>query len=99
MKFNPKTLNINIKKADNFLLRLKGFMFKNDKITYGLLFDNCNSIHTFFMLQTIDVIMTDEKNNILYCYQNLKPFKIIWPKKNVKKVYELPNGIIKMIKK
>lgn len=67
-------------------------MFKKKKIDYGLCFPRCNSIHTFFMLQPIDVIMTDKNNKILYIYSNLKPWKIILPKKNVYYTYELPIG-------
>lgn len=39
-----------------FLCRLKGFMFTKN-IDKALLFDRCNSIHTFFMKENIDVIM------------------------------------------
>ena len=94
MKFTPQKLNIPIKKANNLFLKIKGFMFKKDKINYGLLLNNCNSIHTLFMKQKIDVIMTDKNDNILYYYQNLKPFRIIFHKKKVKKIYELPAGTI-----
>ena len=59
-------------------------------INYGLCFPKCNSIHTFFMLENIDVIMTDKNYNILYIYKNLKPNKIILPKKNVYYTFELP---------
>ena len=67
-------------------------MFKRKKINYGICFPKCNSIHTFFMFQSIDVIMTDINNKILYIYPNFKPWKIILPKKNVYYTYELPLG-------
>ena len=60
------------------------------KINYALLFNKCNSIHTFFMKCNIDVIMCDKNNKILYYYNNLRKNKIIWPKKNVYKIIELP---------
>ena len=66
-------------------------MFKK-KIDYSLLFDKCNSIHTFFMKENIDVIMCDKEDNILYYYNDLKKNKIILPKKNVYKVYETPSN-------
>lgn len=72
-----------------FYKRLKGFMFTKN-INKALLFNNCNSIHTFFMKENIDVIMCDKNNTILYYYQNLKKNKIILPKKNVYKTYETP---------
>lgn len=65
-------------------------MFQIEPFEYGLCFPKCNSIHTFFMYQNIDVVMTDENNRILYFYQNLKPWKIIGPKKGVYYTYEFP---------
>lgn len=64
-------------------------MFKK-KIDHALLFDRCNSIHTFFMNSNIDVIMCNKDNKIIYYYNNLPKNKIIWPKKNVHKTIELP---------
>lgn len=80
---------ISIKECNTFTSRLLGFMFKKN-INTALLFNNCNSIHTFFMKENIDVIMCDKSNNILYYYNNLPKNKIIFPKKNVSKTIELP---------
>ncbi len=81
-----------------FFNRLFGLAFIKEKIDYGICFPKCNSIHTFFMKQEIDVVMTDINNNVLYMYDNLKPNKIILPKKNVYYTYELPAGSIKKTK-
>ena len=89
--------NIKIKKCTSFKDRLIGLMFKKN-INYGLFFPNCNSIHTFFMLENIDIIMTDKNNKILYLYKNLKPWKIILPQKKVKNTYELPKNSINNLK-
>ena len=71
-------------------------MFKKN-INYSLCFPKCNSIHTFFMFKNIDVIMTDKDYNILYMYKNLKPFRIVLPKKNARvkreQIYNLQGGI------
>lgn len=98
MKLNVKQLNIEIKECNSFLQKTIGFMFKKKTITYGLVFNKCNAIHTFFMRQPIDVIMTDINHHILYSFISLKPNKIILPKKNVYYTYELPIGSIKKIK-
>lgn len=89
MKLIYNNKNIDIKDCDTFFSRLKGFMFKK-KIDSALLFNKCNSIHTFFMKQNIDVIMCDKDNNVIYYYNDLKKNKIIWPKKKVYKTIELP---------
>ena len=80
---------IEIYECKSYFSRLKGFMFKKE-ITNALLFDHCNSIHTFMMKSNIDVIMCDKDNIILYYFNNLGKGKIIWPKKKVTKVIELP---------
>ena len=83
--------------ANTFYKKLKGFMFKKN-INHALLFRNCNGIHTFFMKEEIDVILTDKDNNILYLYPKLKKCKILLPKKNVYNTYELPKGTINNLK-
>ena len=91
--YNDK--EINIRNCNNFFSRLLGFMFKKN-IDYALLFNHCNSIHTFFMKSNIDVIMCDKYNNIIFYYNNLEKNKIIFPKKNVSKVIELPVDYFKI---
>ena len=91
MKLSDDKKEIELKECKSFYRRLRGFMFKKN-INYALLFDRCNSIHTFFMKENIDVIMCDKDNNVLFFYRNLSKGKIIWPKKGVKKVFEVPVG-------
>ena len=90
LKFN----NIKIIKADTFFKRLFGLMFKKN-ITYGMLFKNCKSIHTFFMLDTIDIVTTDKNDNIVKVYKNVKPGKILIGPKGTKNIYELPKNTLK----
>lgn len=85
---------IEIKKCTDFKNRLLGFMFIKKKLNYGLYFPNCNSIHTFFCFQNLNIIMTDKNNKILYIYKNVKPNKIIY-KKGIKNIYEFSNNSIK----
>jgi len=84
---------VEIDECDIFFKRLIGFMFRKKEIKDGKRFPKCNSIHTFFMFQKIDVIMTDKNNKIIKMYKNLKPWKIILPKRNVYYTYEFPVGI------
>ena len=66
MKIILKNKEINVKTCQKFKDRLLGMMFKKEKLNYGLCFPKCNSIHTFFMRDSIDVIMTNKENKILY---------------------------------
>ncbi len=77
-----------VKEAKTFTQKLKGLMFQK-KFDYILKFKT-NSIHTFFMKTNIDVILTDKNGKIMYIYRNLKPNKIILPKKGVKYTFEMP---------
>jgi len=81
--------NIKVKVCNNFFNRFKGFMFTKN-INYGLCFPRCNSIHTIFMFKPIDVIMTDKDYKVLYIFKNVKPYRIILPKKNVYYTFEFP---------
>ena len=80
-----------VKECKSFWSRFKGFMLEKN-INIGLYFNHCNSIHTFFMKENIDVIMCDAHNTILYYYSNVGPNKVFLPKKGVVKVLELPVG-------
>jgi len=91
MKLIYQNKEINLIDCKSFFSRFKGFMLTKN-IDKALLFNNCNSIHTFFMKKNIDVILCNKDNEILYYYNNLSPNKIILPKKNVSKVFELPTN-------
>lgn len=71
---------INVKKAITMKDKIQGLMFKNN-INYGLFIPNCNHIHTFFMKDNIDVLFLNQKNVVIYKYQNM-------PKNRTFKVYE-----------
>ena len=88
---------IDIIEAKTFKDRLFGLMFK-ENINYCLLFKKCNSIHTFFMKEKIDIVMTDKNNRILYIKKGLDKNRIILPKKGVYNTYEFPNNFIKDLK-
>ena len=88
--------NMEIKEATTFFQKLKGLMFKRN-FNYILKLKT-NGIHTFFMKTNIDVILTDKKGKVLYIYKNIKPNRIILPKKHVKYTYETKEGYLKDIK-
>lgn len=78
----------------SFSERFKGLMFVKN-FDYCMRFSKCNSIHTFFMSTNIDVVMTDKDDNVLFIFKNVKPWRVILPKKDVYNTYELPSGSIK----
>ena len=89
MKLRYQDKKIELIECKSFFSRFRGFMLKKN-IDYALLFKHCNSIHTFFMCEAIDVIFCNEENEVLYYYRNFTPHHVIWPRKGATRVYELP---------
>ena len=92
MKLKLNNKYIDIIEAKSFKMRLYGLMGKTN-IDYGMLFSECNSIHTFFMKEDIDVIGLNEFNEIIFIERNLSKNKIIKINHDIKKtsILELPN--------
>lgn len=93
MKLLINENTIEVLYANYFKLRLIGLMGKKN-INKGIFFPHCNSIHTFFMKEEIDILMLDENYKIIYAFKNFKKNKIIY-KKNIKHIIELPKNTIK----
>lgn len=91
LKINTTFLDIYV--AKNFYDRLMGLMGKTN-ISYGVLFPQCNSIHTFFMKEAIDVIGLNEKNEIIFIKRNVTKNKIIKINTEIKKtsILEIPQN-------
>lgn len=96
--FNKNKTTIKLKYAKTFTQRLRGLMLKHD--IKPILFIQSKlgrynaSIHTHFMLKTIDIIFIN-KNNIIKETVTLKPWKIYIPKTtDIKYIIELPKNTI-----
>lgn len=96
MKLKINNQIINLEKANTPIKRLVGFMFQRN-ISTALVFKT-KSIHTFFMKENIDVIITNKDNITIDFKKNLEKNKIIF-NKNAYYIYELPNNFIKNLKK
>ena len=90
MKLKYRDKEIELVECKSFFSRFRGFMLCKN-INRALLFKRCNSIHTFFMISNIDVILCNEENVILYYYKDMGPNRVILPKAGVTRVYEVPS--------
>ena len=83
---------LKIVEALSFNERLYGLMGKIN-ISFGMLFPKCNSIHTFFMKEDIDVVGLNDKSEIVFLELNVSKNKIIKIHLSAKKtsILELPN--------
>jgi uncharacterized protein len=66
--------------AATFLDRLKG-LFRYRKKEVLLFMVPCNSIHTFWLSQPIDIAFVDQKGLVLASYKKVQPFKVLREKK------------------
>lgn len=71
-------------------------MLQKKKLTYGLYFPKCSSLHTFFMRQPIDILMINSHHQIVAYYKNVKPWKII-SNQQACACLEFSTGILKNI--
>ena len=96
MKLLINNQTIYLDKANTFSKRFFGLMGKRN-IKKGLFFSKCNSIHTFFMKEEIDIIMIDKDKKIVYIKENVTKNKIIY-KKEAYHTIELPKNSINNLK-
>ena len=87
-----------IKIAEGFFNRLFGLIFKKElSNSEGLLFENCNSIHTLGMKYCIDAAFLNKSNEVIAIFCSLKPFRFTPFIKDASKVLELKSGFTKSI--
>ncbi len=80
--------------ARDFWSRFMGIMLKKDLgREEALVFPKCNSIHTCFMRFPIDIIFVDEKGTIREIIDSLKPWRLLFPRRNVKHTIEVRAGL------
>ena len=85
--------------ANDFKSRLVGLMGKTN-IDYGMLFPNCNSIHTFFMKEEIDIVGLDINHEVIYKAECVSKNQVIRVKneQNKTSILELPKNASKKLK-
>src|SRR5665648_397063 len=93
IKYNQKILSSNIKIANDIASRVIGLMFRQKpQNSDGLLLEPCNSIHTFFMRYSLDVVFLSKRNEVVKVIRGLKPWRATLIYFKAKKTLELPAG-------
>lgn len=90
---------IKIIEAKSFLKKLLGLMGKSN-FDYGMLFRRTNSIHTFFMKESIDVLGINQNNEVIFKILSMPKNKTLIIKNKIKNtsIIELPSNTSKKIK-
>lgn len=90
---NKNVLASNMKVADSFYTKLVGLTFKDELPNCdAMLFNQCNSIHTFFMRFSIDVLFLSKKNKVVKIIRNFKPWRLTRMYFKATKCIEFPDG-------
>ncbi len=83
-----------VQEASSFIQRFVGFMFQskpeNKKV---IIFNKCNSVHSFNMRFNLDVLFLDNSNKIIKKVSNLSRGKIISPVRGACVVVEAEAGM------
>jgi uncharacterized membrane protein (UPF0127 family) len=78
--------------------RIKGLLGKKEfRKSQALILDPCNSIHTFFMRFSIDILFMDKNNKVIKAISCLKPFKFTPIVFGAAFAIELPSGTIQSL--
>ena len=84
-----ETLATHVEKAKSLFSRMKGLLGRPDLDNHHTLWIlNCNSIHTFFMKFSIDVIFVNKGLIVKAVYRNIKPSRFILPIWGASSVFE-----------
>jgi uncharacterized protein len=90
-----KPLIENLTEAKSLNSRLVGLLsHKSLNENEGMLIYKTNSVHTFFMRFSIDVVFLDKDQNVVSVINHLKPWRITLPRFRAKNVLELKSGVI-----
>lgn len=98
-KTKNKVLAKKAKVCKNIFSKAIGLMFSDRKTLKTLIFifnkEKTTPLHMFFVFYPIDVLFLNKNKKVIEIKENLKPFRIIIPKKPAKYIIELPNKTIK----
>lgn len=83
--------------ADSFSKKLLGYMFRKTPHYEAILFEGCNSIHTFFMRFSIDVLFLDARLQVIKKVENLQRGIVILPVKGACYVLESRAGLLNQV--
>lgn len=85
----------NLKEAKKTIDRMIGLMFKEPMKDHdGLLIKPCNSIHTFFMKYSLDVVFLSKKLEVVAIYKNIKPWRMTRIIFKASQCLEMKNGTL-----
>lgn len=89
----------NLEIARTFAARGKGLLGRT-QLPEGqaLWIHHCNSIHTYFMKFSIDCVFVDKNLQVKAVYENVRPWRLVFPVWGASSVFELSAGAAEKLK-
>lgn len=82
--------------ANQMFDRIKGLMFSTElPACDGFLIRPCNSIHTFFMLYSLDILFLDRDFKVVKALYDLSPWRMTWIYFKSSQVLEMKAGTLR----
>ena len=95
ISYNNKLLSEDILVAEKTVDRMIGLMFKEKLVgAEGLWIDPCNSIHTFFMRYSLDIVFVGNKNQVVKIIRDMKPWRMTRMYFTARQTLEMPAGTL-----
>ena len=89
-----KSILNNVLVADNFWIRLSGYMFREKPHVPGILFEPSGTLQTSFMKFDLDMVFLSEENTILKIKRGVRPWRFVWSPFHSARVIEAPVGAL-----
>jgi len=87
-----------VRHADSFLKRFRGYMFqKKPSNREVMIFNHCNSIHTFNMKFKLDLLFLDDNNKVIKRELSIPHGRVIPSVKGATKVVEAAEGLFRNV--
>ncbi len=91
--------DFSVTEASSFIARGRGLLGRRPlEASHGLLIRPCNSVHTCFMRQSLDLVgltaLEDDGAEITWLSQDVRPWRFRWARRGTKQILELPAGEI-----
>lgn len=94
--YNGNVFVKDVEVADNFWLKLCGYMFRGTPHVQGLMFTSglikWSSIHTNFMKFNLDLVFLNKENKVVKVVRDIKPWRATNFYFGVHRTLELPVG-------
>lgn len=92
IKKGNETILKDVKVATTFFERFCGLMGKKNITSKDIMvFPSCNSIHTIFMRESIDVVFVSNQGVVVKIFGSLKPWKMLMPQRGAAHCIEMPS--------